>query len=65
MPLLSAENGLYGYVDVNGQWAIRPQFAYAGPFIEGRALASLTTGYGLIDEHGQLGAHPQVSRPHL
>ena len=52
MPLLSAENGLYGYVDVNGQWAIRPQFAYAGPFIEGRALASLTTGYGLIDETG-------------
>lgn len=52
MPLLSAENGLYGYVDASGQWAIRPQFAYAGPFIGGRALASLTTGYGLIDETG-------------
>ena len=52
MPLISAENNLYGYVDASGQWAIRPQFAYAGPFIEGRALASLTTGYGLIDNTG-------------
>ena len=26
---LSAENNLYGYVDASGQWAIRPQFAYA------------------------------------
>ena len=50
MPLISAENNLYGYVDASGQWAIRPQFAYAGPFIEGRALASLTTGYGLIED---------------
>ena len=52
MPLISAENNLYGYVDASGQWAIRPQFSYAGPFIEGRALASLTTGYGIIDGTG-------------
>ena len=52
MPLLSAENNLYGYVDAAGQWAIRPQFTYAGPFLQGRALASLTTGYGLIDATG-------------
>ena len=35
MPLLSAENNLYGYVDAAGQWAIRPQFTYAGPFLRG------------------------------
>ena len=61
MPLISAENGLYGYVDATGQWAIRPQFAYAGPFIKGRALASLTTGYGIIDDTGNWMLTPKYS----
>lgn len=52
MPLLSAENNLYGYVDASGQWAVRPQFAYASSFLNGRAVASLSTGYGLIDLTG-------------
>ena len=52
MPLLSAENNLYGYVDATGQWAVRPQFAYAGALSGGRAVASLSTGYGLIDATG-------------
>lgn len=52
MPLLSAENNLFGYVNASGQWAVSPQFAYAGPFIGERALASLSTGYGLIDLTG-------------
>ena len=65
MPLISAENNLYGYVDASGQWAIRPQFAYAGPFIEGRALASLTTGYGLIDDTGNWVLTPKYPGHHL
>ncbi len=52
MPLISAENNLYGYVDASGQWAVRPQFVFAGTFIGERALASLSTGYGLIDRTG-------------
>ncbi len=52
MPLISAENGLFGYVDSSGQWAIRPQFSFAEWFIGGRALATLSTGYGIIDESG-------------
>ena len=32
MSLLSAENGRCGYVDAQGQWLVRPQFAYAADF---------------------------------
>lgn len=52
LPLISAENSLFGYVDASGQWVIRPQFAYAGPFYRGRAVASLSSGFGLIDQTG-------------
>ncbi|HIS03237.1 MAG TPA: WG repeat-containing protein [Candidatus Pullichristensenella avicola] len=52
MPLVSAENNLYGYVDASGQWAVRAQFVYAGTFVGERAVASLSTGYGLIDRTG-------------
>ena len=52
MPLMSAQNNLYGYIDTSGQWAVRPQFAYAGSFSGERAAASLSTGYGLIDNTG-------------
>ncbi|NLF26728.1 MAG: WG repeat-containing protein [Clostridiales bacterium] len=52
LPLISAENSLFGYVDATGQWVIRPQFAYAGPFYRGRAVASLSSGFGLIDRTG-------------
>jgi len=52
LPLISAENSLFGYVDASGQWVVRPQFAYAGPFYRGRAVASLSSGFGLIDQTG-------------
>ncbi len=52
MPALSAENQMYGYLDAQGQWAIRPQLTSAGAFSGDYAVASLSTGYGLLDRTG-------------
>ena len=52
MPLFSAENSRYGYVDPQGQWIIRPQFTYASDFTDGKASASSASGYGVIDGNG-------------
>ncbi|MBE6924631.1 MAG: WG repeat-containing protein [Ruminococcaceae bacterium] len=35
------DNGLYGYMDPEGEWAIRPQFMYAAPFSEGVATIAM------------------------
>ena len=59
MSLLSAENYKYGFVDVDGQWAIRPQFEYAENFLDGRACAQLTTGLGMIDRTGNWALTPK------
>lgn len=52
MPLLSAQNAKFGYVDHLGQWVIKPQFDFADAFSGGCALASISTGYGVIDMSG-------------
>lgn len=36
-PWQDEETGLYGYVDADLQWVIKPQWTYAGPFSRGRA----------------------------
>ena len=35
------DNGLYGYLDPDGEWAIEPQFMYATPFSEGVATIAM------------------------
>ena len=57
-PALSTENGRYGYLNPDGQWAIRPQYAYADVFVNGRAIATLDSGSGMIDGKGAyIGSH--------
>ncbi len=44
---------LWGYIDRNGNLAIKPQYAEAGEFHEGRAFVRYQDGhYGIIDENG-------------
>ncbi len=38
IPVKEADNGLWGYLNVHGQWAIRPQFSAAYGFGHGHAL---------------------------
>lgn len=52
-------NGEYGYLNVDGTWAIPPQYSYAQNFTEGRAVVGDCRGhdeilYGYIDLTGQL-----------
>jgi hypothetical protein len=43
----------YGYVDVDGQWAIPPQFASAESFSDGlAAVRAVDGGFGYIDRSG-------------
>ncbi len=51
-PALSTENGKYGYLNHEGQWEIRPQYAYADAFKGGIAVATLDSGSGAIDRKG-------------
>ena len=51
-PALSTENGKYGYLNCEGQWEIRPQYAYADAFLGGIAVATLDSGSGVIDKKG-------------
>ncbi len=51
-PAMSTENGRYGYLDIEGHWALRPQYAYAEDFVNGLAIASLDSGFGVINERG-------------
>ena len=51
-PALSTDKGRYGYLNPEGQWEIRPQYAYAAPFQDGAAVATLDSGSGVIDTSG-------------
>ncbi|MBT2654800.1 WG repeat-containing protein [Bacillus sp. ISL-18] len=50
-------DGLYGYIDVEGNMIIKPNYTTAGRFIDGRAIVSLESNqkelYGLINQNGQ------------
>ena len=50
VPILSGKN--YGYIDLEGNYIINPQFDYAGEFFDGRALVGKGNLYGYIDEKG-------------
>lgn len=51
------ENGKYGYLNLDGSVAIKPQFTAALPFSEGRAVINTAedygNAYGLIDKTGK------------
>ncbi len=61
LPLLSAENNRYGYVDAKGQWLVRPQFSFAMEYENGYAIASISSGYGVIDTEGNWVLTPRYS----
>jgi len=52
---------LYGYKNMDGDWAIEPQFDSAGYFVEGLAPVSLSGQFGFIDETGQMVIEPQFT----
>ena len=53
------DNGLYGYMDPDGNWAIEPQYMYAAPFSEGVATIAVLDQerggpiYSLINHTGR------------
>jgi ankyrin repeat protein len=55
----------FGYIDTNGEFAISPQFAYAGPFKDGLAGVGVirdgATAHGYIDRTGSfvIGPHEE------
>ena len=51
-PALSTEQGRYGYLNPEGEWAIPPQYAYADEFFGSCAMVMLDSGFGVIDENG-------------
>jgi len=53
-------NGLWGFVDQSGRWAIEPTFVQFGEFSEGVAWAAKKgTAYGYIDKTGAWVIRPQ------
>ncbi|MBQ2956251.1 MAG: WG repeat-containing protein [Clostridia bacterium] len=52
-PAASADNGLYGYLDTQGKWAVEPAFEWAGSYAGYRAAAGGEKGMGLISETGE------------
>ena len=52
MPVMDGVSGRMGYLDAKGDWAITPQYEYAGEFQNGVAEAALAAGAGYIDKQG-------------
>lgn len=52
MPVMDGVSGRMGYLDARGDWAITPQYEYAGEFQNGVAEAALAAGAGFIDKQG-------------
>lgn len=46
------DNGKWGYVTRDGEWAIEPRWFHAEPFSEGRAAVNLDGRWGIIDRQG-------------
>lgn len=53
--LLLEHNGLYGFMDITGDWVAEPIYKYAEAFHEGLAILETTDGrYGMIDTDGNI-----------
>ena len=51
--MLLEKDGLYGYMDVYGNWIVKPSYTYAEPFSEGLAVVGYKNAtYGMIDTNG-------------
>ncbi|ECR3642583.1 WG repeat-containing protein, partial [Campylobacter coli] len=51
-------NGKWGFIDKNGEFAIKPNFDDAWYFREGLAKVGLNGKYGLIDKSGKIVIEP-------
>lgn len=54
----SAENGLYGFLNSQGKWAIKPKFDWVQNFNGGYAIAREKNKTGVIDETGRWAIKP-------
>lgn len=53
--LLLEHNGLYGFMDISGDWVAEPIYSYAEAFHEGLAILKTSDGrYGMIDTDGNI-----------
>ncbi len=50
--LVVTADGLYGYLDTDGEWLIEPRYTYSEPFKNGYAVAKIDGEMGIIDEKG-------------
>ena len=49
----ASEGGQWGYIDLQGNWRIRPRFDQAQLFSNGFAAVRTTTGWGFVDVNGR------------
>lgn len=49
----------WGYVNPQGEYIINPQFDFADPFTDGRALVKVNGKFGYIDEKGSYAVNPK------
>ena len=52
--LIEGSNSLYGFIDRNGQWLIRPSYQRAGIFSEGLCAVQKDDMYGFINSSGEV-----------
>ncbi len=52
------DNGKWGYLTRDGEWAIEPRWLRAEPFSEGRAAVNNNGIWGVIDRHGKYMLEP-------
>lgn len=57
------EDGKWGYVTRDGEWAIEPRWIQAEPFSEGRAAVSKDGLWGIIDRQGEYVLGPVLPGP--
>ncbi|NLG24099.1 MAG: WG repeat-containing protein [Clostridiales bacterium] len=57
----SSQDGRYGYLNAQGQWAIEPQYNYCGPFVGDYADAAISAGVGIINRAGNWVVTPKYS----
>ena len=51
--MLLEKDGKYGYMDIYGNWVVKPSYTYAEPFSEGLAVVGYKNAtYGMIDKNG-------------
>ena len=52
-------DGVFGYINKNGEYIINPQFEYASWFSEGLASVGIGDKYGYINKKGEIAINPQ------